>query len=81
MRPNGGSVATDYGGSKWSLEVSVDQWSEICITLIRTRIRIRIKVKSWIRTRIRIKFLNIIVQEHAADTQFPRGEDDRSPGP
>ncbi len=22
-----------------------------------------------------------IVQEHAADPQFPRGEDDRSPGP
>ncbi len=40
-------------GRGWSL----DQWLQICITLIRSRIRIRIhiKVKSRIRILIRIK--------------------------
>ncbi len=38
---------------------SVDQWSQICITLLRSRIRIRIQVRDkvtrWIRMRSRIR--------------------------
>jgi hypothetical protein len=34
------------GGSKWSPGGSVDQWSQIAITLMRSRIRIRIEAKS-----------------------------------
>jgi hypothetical protein len=41
-------------GLEWSCRVSVDQWSQIRITLMRGRIRIRIEVKSWIPTRIRM---------------------------
>jgi hypothetical protein len=33
------------GGSKWSPEASVDQWSPIPITLMMSRIWIRIKLK------------------------------------
>ena len=43
------------GGSKWSRGGSVDQWSQICITLTRNRIQISIKVKSRIRIRIKMK--------------------------
>jgi hypothetical protein len=31
-------------GSKWSPGRSVDQWSQICFTLMRSRIRIRIHI-------------------------------------
>jgi hypothetical protein len=44
---NGGVEA-----QKWSPGGSVNQWSQIRITLMRIRIRISIKVKSWIRIRI-----------------------------
>ncbi len=42
--------------SGWSPGGSVDQWSQICFTLIRSRIRIqiRIQVKSWILIRIKV---------------------------
>jgi hypothetical protein len=43
------------GGSKWSFEWSVEQWSQIQITLKRNMIRIYIRVKSRIRIRISIK--------------------------
>jgi hypothetical protein len=42
-------------GSKWRPEGSVDQWSQIGITLMRSIIRISIKVKRWIWIGIRIK--------------------------
>ncbi len=44
------------GGYKWSPGRSVDQWSQILITLIRSRIlfRIRIKVKGWIWISIKV---------------------------
>jgi hypothetical protein len=44
-----------YGGAKWSFQGPVDQWSQIRITLIRSRIRIRNNVKRWIRIRIKVK--------------------------
>ncbi len=41
---------------KWCLGGSIDPWSQIPITLMRSRILIRIKViTSWIRIRIRIE--------------------------
>jgi hypothetical protein len=43
------------GGAKWSFQRSIDQWSQIRITLMRIRIRNRNKVKSWIRIRIKVK--------------------------
>jgi hypothetical protein len=33
----------------------IEQWSQICITLIRTRIQIRIQVKSQIQNRNTVK--------------------------
>ncbi len=42
------------GSSKWSPGGPIDQWSQIPVTLIRSKIRIRIKVKSWIKIRIHI---------------------------
>ncbi len=47
------------GGSKWSPEGSVDQWSQIPFTLKKSRIRIRINVKSFFR--IRIKVMRILL--------------------
>ncbi len=41
------------GGIKWSTGGSVDQWSQISITLMN-RIRIRIEVKIWIRIRMEV---------------------------
>jgi hypothetical protein len=40
---------------KWSPGGSIDQSSQIPITLKRSRIRIRIKVESWIRIKILIR--------------------------
>ncbi len=45
------------GGSKLRPEVYEGQWSQIRITMMRSRIRVRIKVKSWIRIRIGIKVM------------------------
>jgi hypothetical protein len=47
---NGGVMAQNE-----ALEVLVDQWSQILITLMRSRIRLHSKVKSWIRARIWIR--------------------------
>jgi hypothetical protein len=41
----------------WSPEGSVEQWSQIGITLMKSRIRIRIKVKSRIRIRIKVRWI------------------------
>jgi hypothetical protein len=39
----------------WRLKMeSIDQWSQIPITLMRSTIWVRIKVKSWIRIRIKV---------------------------
>jgi hypothetical protein len=38
------------GGTKWSRVGSLDQWSQICLTLMTSRIRIRIKVKDGSRS-------------------------------
>jgi hypothetical protein len=45
------------GGSKCRLGGSIDQWSQVHFSLMRSRIwiRIRIKVKSWIQIRIKVK--------------------------
>jgi hypothetical protein len=43
------------GFSKWSPGGSVEQWSQIAITLMRSSIRTRIEVKRWIRIRIKVK--------------------------
>jgi hypothetical protein len=43
------------GGSKWSPGVSIDQWSQISITLKRSWIRIRIKVENSIRIRVKVE--------------------------
>jgi hypothetical protein len=65
-----------------ALKFTVDQWSQICITLVRSRIRIRNPVSLLTTTfQILVHVVCLTLQEHAADTQFPRGEDDRSPGP
>jgi hypothetical protein len=50
----------ESSGLKWSRgegrgsSQSVDQWSQIRITWMRSRIRIRVKVKSRIRIRIKV---------------------------
>jgi hypothetical protein len=53
-----GAVGGGSGRSQWRLKVdpggSVDQWLQIRITLIRSRIRICVKVKSRIRIRIKV---------------------------
>ncbi len=48
---------TFHGGveAQWSPGGSVDQWSQVHITLMMSRIRIRIKVKRQVPARIRIK--------------------------
>ncbi len=43
-----GAVEAQNGGS-------VDQWSQIRISLLRSRIQIHIKGKSWIRISIKVK--------------------------
>ncbi len=63
-----------FGGSKWSPEWSVDQWSQIRVILfttnririeLKSRIRIRVKVKSWIRIRIKVmRICNRILLGH-----------------
>ncbi len=52
------------GGSIWSPGVSVDQWSQIRIILMRSRIRIRIKGKSWIRNRIKVMRIRNLLNTH-----------------
>jgi hypothetical protein len=47
-----GGVWAQYGAAEGLY--SVDQWSQIRITLLRSRIRIRIKVKCQIRVRINV---------------------------
>ncbi len=52
------AVDIHSGGLQTKMEswrVYIDKWSQIPITLMRSRIRIRIKVKSWIRIRIKVK--------------------------
>ncbi len=48
--------AVDTHNGAWRLEMEpwrvIDQWSQIPITFMRSRIRIRIEEKSWIRVRI-----------------------------
>jgi hypothetical protein len=39
---------------KWSLRGSIDQWSQIPITWMRSRIRIRVRVKSLFRIRVEV---------------------------
>jgi hypothetical protein len=41
-------------GSEWSPVGSTEQWSQILITLLSSRIRIRIKVTSWILIHIKV---------------------------
>ncbi len=57
------AVDARIGGSKCSRGGSLGQWSQSCITLMKSRIRTRIKVKSrpepqwklkWIRIRIKV---------------------------
>jgi hypothetical protein len=53
----------EAGGSKWSPGGSEDQWSQISITLRRSRIRIRMKVKNWIRILIKVKnWIRILIK-------------------
>ncbi len=53
---SGSALESKFSGGPCTLKMEVrrvlDQWSQIRITLMRSRIRIHIDVKSWIRIRI-----------------------------